>query len=502
MASNQDTKKFKVLIAGGSLVGLGLALALERAGIDYELFEKGDFATQLGASIGIHPHTIRILEQLGVWEDIEKQVVPLKVRHHYDGNGHCFEQSHVLENITEILQRPIIFVERCKALEVLHNHVRDKSKLHARTAVVGYEETAQGVTVTAENGEQYHGHILIGADGIHSKVRKLMADKISVTDQSLAKEINEGLSHLPALDRRRAHLIDTILSTAFTSEYNCIFAVSRNDQFLPDSMVHNVYYDDYSSVAATGVHGLVFWFLFVKASKLTRTPNCPRFTDEDAEKTIQKYGSSLVGPGYTVKDLWDARVKGTMVPLEEGVLKKWSHNRVVLMGDSVHKATVNPGLGGNLAYEGVARLTNGLVPLLKESPMPSLEQLTKVFNQYIAGQKPRAETVVDISGQITRYEAQNSWVLKFAARHIVPWVSDKLKAKLYASFSRGGPCLDYLPLPAMDAGLRKPAKPEQMPNAGISPKLITFMGMGGTAAILWHMNSQNALLPTFSTFMR
>ena len=106
-------------------------------------------------------------------------------------------------------------------------------------------------------------------------------------------------------------------------------------------MVHNVYYHDYSAVAAAGVPGLVFWFLFVKAPKLTRTPNCPRFTDEDAENTIQKYGSSLVGPGYTVKDLWDARVKGTMVPLEEGIAKQWSHNRVVLMGDSVHKVRIS-----------------------------------------------------------------------------------------------------------------------------------------------------------------
>lgn len=97
-----STNQFKVLIAGGSLVGLGLALALERAGIDYELFEKGDFATQLGASIGIHPHTIRILEQLGVWKDIEKQVVPLMNRNHYDGNGHCFEESQVLSHINEM----------------------------------------------------------------------------------------------------------------------------------------------------------------------------------------------------------------------------------------------------------------------------------------------------------------------------------------------------------------------------------------------------------------
>ncbi|EKV19896.1 Monooxygenase, FAD-binding [Penicillium digitatum] len=371
-------------------------------------------------------------------------------------------------------------MERCKTLEALYSHVQNKSKVHARTAVVGYEETAQGVSVTTEDGEQYHGHILIGTDGIHSNVRKLMADKISVTDQSLAKEINE----------------------AFTSEYNCIFAVSRNDaenQFLPEAMVHNVYYDNYSAVAAAGVPGLVFWFLFVKASKLTRTPNCPRFTDEDAEATIQTYGSALVGPGYTVKDLWDARVKGTLVPLEEGVLKQWSHNRVVLMGDSVHKCTVNPGLGGNLAYEGIARLTNGLVPLLREHPMPSVEQLSEVFTQYINGQKPRAEKVVELSGQITRYEAQDTWAFKFAARHIVPWVSDRLKAKLYASFSRGGPCLEYLPLPAMDADLAKPAK---KPRRGIFSKLIPVMIMSGAAVIFWQMHNHDPFLSSISEFMR
>ncbi|KAJ5557524.1 hypothetical protein N7494_001439 [Penicillium frequentans] len=452
MASpNQMSDGFKILIAGGSLVGLGLALCFERA--------------------GLHPHTIRILQQLGVWEDIEKEVVPLQHRKHYAGDGSCFEDSHVLVNIEEILtfdinyslKRPIIFMERCRALEILHSHVKDKSKLHARTAVVGYEENAQGVILTTEDGDHHHGHILIGADGIHSKVRKLMADKIEPTNKTLAKEINE----------------------AFTSEYSCIFSVSRNDpenQFLPDAMVHNVYYDDYSAIAAAGVEGLVFWFLFIKNLESTRTPNCPRFTDEDAEEYIQKYGSSLVGPGYTVKDLWDARVKATMVPLEEGVIKKWSHNRVVLMGDSVHKATVNPGLGGNLAYEGIARLTNGLVPLLKEDPSPTLEQLTEVFDQYVAGQMPRAETVVGISGQITRYEAQESWVLKFAARHIVPYVSDGLKAKLYSSFSKGGPWLEYLPLPAIDADL---VKVDKNSSKGVAGKWIAGTIMVGTAAILW-----------------
>lgn len=126
----------------------------------------------------------------------------------------------------------------------------------------------------------------------------------------------------------------------FTSEYNCIFGVSRNDPaspFLRDRMVHNVYYPQYSAVAAAGMPGLVFWFLFVKAAAKTSTPNCPRFDNDDAQALIREYGDSQVGPGYTVRDLWDSQVKATMAPLEEGVLEKWSHGRVVLMGDAVHK---------------------------------------------------------------------------------------------------------------------------------------------------------------------
>jgi hypothetical protein len=135
-----------------------------------------------------------------------------------------------------------------------------------------------------------------------------------------------------------------------------------------------------------------------------------------------------------------------------------------------------------LAYEGIARFTNGLVPLLKANPKPSLEELTEVFNQYITGQMPRAKTVVDLSGQITRYEAQDSWILKFAARHIVPWVSDGLKAKLYASFSKGGPWLEYLPLPTMDVNLAQvPAEP----SWSISSKLIAGTAVVGVAAIFW-----------------
>ena len=92
---------FRVIIAGGSLVGLSLALVFERLGVDYVLLEKGQIAPQLGASLGLHPQSLKILDQLGVWKDIQKQIVPLLYREHLDGDGHVFEASYVIKLIEE-----------------------------------------------------------------------------------------------------------------------------------------------------------------------------------------------------------------------------------------------------------------------------------------------------------------------------------------------------------------------------------------------------------------
>ena len=115
--------------------------------------------------------------------------------------------------------------------------------------------------------------------------------------------------------------------------------------------------------------------------------------------------------------------------------------------------TINIGLGGNLAYEGIARFTNFLVPMLQKTPNPSLADLTELFCTFDRLHRPRADFVKKLSGQVTRYEAQDTYLLKFASRYIVPWVSDWRKANLYAAFARAAPWLEYLPLPAQDAHL-------------------------------------------------
>jgi 2-polyprenyl-6-methoxyphenol hydroxylase-like FAD-dependent oxidoreductase len=83
-----ESRPFRVIIGGGGISGLTLANALEKAKIDYVLLEGRDsIAPQVGASIGIFANGGRILDQLGCYEKLEEQTVPLNMYHNRYENG-------------------------------------------------------------------------------------------------------------------------------------------------------------------------------------------------------------------------------------------------------------------------------------------------------------------------------------------------------------------------------------------------------------------------------
>lgn len=69
------THNFKVLIAGGSIAGLVLAITLEKLGIDFLVLEAHpEIAPQVGASIGFFPNGCRILDQIGCYDDLHARL--------------------------------------------------------------------------------------------------------------------------------------------------------------------------------------------------------------------------------------------------------------------------------------------------------------------------------------------------------------------------------------------------------------------------------------------
>lgn len=203
-----DIGSLKVIIIGGSVAGLTLAHYFERTGIDYVLLEgHAQIAPQLGASIALLPNGCLILDQLGLWDEIEKLTVPI-MRTKYWVEGKYMGESDSLELVTKRYATPQSavndfayepslgyasgFLDRRLVLEVVYDRLPDKSKVVVNKRVVKIEHTETGVIVHCKDGSQFVGDIVAGADGTHSKTR----------DEIWRRFDSYGASGLIAKDRK------------------------------------------------------------------------------------------------------------------------------------------------------------------------------------------------------------------------------------------------------------------------------------------------------------
>lgn len=94
----QETSTFRVVVAGGGVVGLTLANILERAGIDYILLEaKSTLTPELGASIAVQANGARILDQLGCYDPLLKTTIPIESSSFLRPDG-----TYVVDHLTDV----------------------------------------------------------------------------------------------------------------------------------------------------------------------------------------------------------------------------------------------------------------------------------------------------------------------------------------------------------------------------------------------------------------
>jgi 3-(3-hydroxy-phenyl)propionate hydroxylase len=167
-----------VLIAGGGPVGLIVALVLGRAGIDVELFDKGDIVHSEPRAATIHPATLDILDDLGIYSLIEPQGVVCPIVNYYDGKLLLASFDHAL--IKDATRHPwVLQCEQDKLSRTVFGMLKavPKVRCHTGAKVVGVSEVSDGVEIEVETAEgertRHTGAWLVGADGAGSTVRKL-----------------------------------------------------------------------------------------------------------------------------------------------------------------------------------------------------------------------------------------------------------------------------------------------------------------------------------------
>lgn len=339
------------------------------------------------------------------------------------------------------------FIDRYSFLKSLSDGVKDHSKIRALEGIVSFKETADGVTVQTDKGNTYEGSILIGADGVHSEVRNQMAALVEET---------EG-------DAKTAG----ILRAPFQTRYACLTAMAWNHfhddpkrPFLADGIINNSYHakERVGGVSSSGVRardgqpGQLVWSAYVPLDVLGREPcgyPSPKFTQADVDAFIVKYGHLKLDPSYTFADAYRSTIGASIICMEENVVPvRWnSGGRVMLLGDAVHKATANLGMGGNLCIDGVCRLVNGLLPLLERTGnAPPTQDLTRLFDDCEKEGRQRATFVRKASAFFCGFETYNSWYARIF-QWIFPWIPSSMKVKVFSSFDSAAPKFDFLPVP-------------------------------------------------------
>jgi len=170
-----------VLIVGGGIGGLALALTLEQIGVQSTVFESVRDLKPLGVGINLQPNAVRELEDLGIGEEeLDRVGIPAREWALVGLNGKQI-YSETRGKIAGYKWHQYA-VHRGRFHLLLYRKVLERlgpDSVRLGHKAVGYRKEEDGsVTAlieTADGGKMaQNGALLFGADGIHSTIRAQM----------------------------------------------------------------------------------------------------------------------------------------------------------------------------------------------------------------------------------------------------------------------------------------------------------------------------------------
>jgi 5-methylphenazine-1-carboxylate 1-monooxygenase len=173
-----------ILIAGGGIGGLTLALSLHQIGVTAKVFESVAALQPLGVGINVLPHAVRELAELGLLGRLEASGVRTKELAYFSKRGRpIWSEPRGLE---AGYHWPQISIHRGTLQQILLETATERlgaENILTSHHLTGWTETANGVRadfVDKASGKatgSYDGSLLIAADGIHSAVREKLYPK-------------------------------------------------------------------------------------------------------------------------------------------------------------------------------------------------------------------------------------------------------------------------------------------------------------------------------------
>jgi 2-polyprenyl-6-methoxyphenol hydroxylase-like FAD-dependent oxidoreductase len=346
----------RVLIVGGGIAGMALAIVLRRAGIAAEIAEIDPGWRVYGAGITVTGPTLRALDALGLLDAVVSESFCYDATRICDAAGHVVMASRVsgrpmgprVPNGGGIL-RPVLHRILAAATRASGAEVR------LGVSIAEIEQADGTVSVGFTDGTAAGYDLVVGADGIHSRLRDMLfpdAPKPEFTGQGCWRAV------VPR-----------------PSEIDC----------------GNVYVGGSVKAGITPVSADEM-YLFL----LQQVPGTTRMPEEQWPELLAEQLRGFGGPLGAVRDALDASAQINYRPLEKLLLPQpWHKGRAILIGDAAHATTPHLASGAGLAIEDALVLSECL------AAGADLEDALRTFT---ARRYERCRMVVDSSVRLGELE--------------------------------------------------------------------------------------------------
>jgi 2-polyprenyl-6-methoxyphenol hydroxylase-like FAD-dependent oxidoreductase len=162
----------RALVIGAGIAGLATAIALQRAGRDVLVLERAPQLREVGAGVSLWPNAVKALRRLGVGDAVEAAGAPA-----HDAAFRSWRGAQLGASITPLLEgrfgAPLVLVHRARLQAAMRRALGpDVVRLGAECTALEQDEDA--VTVRLVGGGVERGAVVIGADGLHSRVRSVL----------------------------------------------------------------------------------------------------------------------------------------------------------------------------------------------------------------------------------------------------------------------------------------------------------------------------------------
>jgi salicylate hydroxylase len=164
-----------VLIAGGGIGGLAAALACARAGWGVQLWERAPAFGEVGAGIQMGPNVVRVLHDWGLQDPLRKVAAfPHRLQVRSAASGVELGVLPLGQQVAQRYGAPYATIHRADLHRLLLDAVSPQVALHVGRTLQSYRDTGGLVQVGDTAGQEQEVPLLLGADGLWSRVRQLL----------------------------------------------------------------------------------------------------------------------------------------------------------------------------------------------------------------------------------------------------------------------------------------------------------------------------------------